>query len=559
MNIEKPKKWEDLLAFLAVILTLILINIQASEWFFRVDLTEDDRYTVSAASKHFLQELDDVVYVEVFLDGELEADYRRLQKSIRETLEEFKLYAGDKLEFKFTNPDESSNQQVRGQVYKQIMDRGIEPTTEEEEVNGEKRPRYLFPGAVVSYRNREKPVLLLKGANKSPDQEVFNRSVEGVEYELINAIRQLAIKNKKRIAFTQGHEELRKIDLANLMTGLEETYLVDFVQLASAKLEDYDALVIAQPKTKFSDQDKFLIDQYIMKGGNTMFLIDPIQMNIDSLPLGGTYAFGYDLQLDDLLFRYGIRVENTLIQDVQAGAIELNTGNFGDGARIRPVTWPYYVKFNKFSNHPIVRNLDVIYGKFISTIDTVKAKGIRKTPLVFSSKYTRVKKAPTLVDLNELRNELRVKENYNRKHLPVAYLLEGKFKSLFANQGAPIGIKVNTVVPSGESKILVFSDADIIRNEIDRNNQPMPIDYDLLYNQHLSNKDFFLNALAYMTDEDGIINARKKQITLRPLDTVQAKEDKLTWQVINLLLPVLAIVFFGMLYGFLRRRKYTKH
>ncbi|MGB0523843.1 MAG: gliding motility-associated ABC transporter substrate-binding protein GldG [Flammeovirgaceae bacterium] len=560
MKIAKVKKWEDLLGFSAVILLIILINIHAGNWFFRLDLTEEKRYTISDASKQCLTNLDDVVYIEVFLDGELNASFKRLQKSIRETLEEFRLYGGDRIQFKFTNPDDAASPAERNQIHKQLMERGLPATTLNETVNGEKKQKLIFPGAMISYRNRELPVLLLKGNKLSTPQQQINQSVEGVEFELANAIRQLSIKNKKKIAFTQGHDELSKKDLIDITTTLEETYLVDHIYLDEVNLTEYDALLIAHPKKAFSETEKFLLDQFIMQGGNALFLIDPIQMNLDSIPIGGTYAFGYDLQLEDLLFRYGIRLNNNLVQDQQAGLIEVYTGNFGDRPQVQRLPWPYYVFLNKFSEHPIVRNMDVIYGKFISTLDTVKAAGIRKTPLVFTSKYTKTKTAPTKVDINELKGEMRIRESYNQSHLPVSYLLEGKFTSLYANQAPPAALKGRTVISSGQSKVLVFADADFIRNEFDRKtNKPLPIDLDKSTQQTLSNKEFILNTLAYMTEKDGIINARNKQITLRLMDTIKAKEEKSFWQVMNLVLPILIVIAFAFLYNFMRKQKYTKY
>ena len=560
MKVLRPKKWEDLLLFSAIILFISLININANNWFFRLDLTEEKRYTVSEATKKSLQELEDVVYIEVFLDGDLNASFTRLQKAIRETLEEFKLYGADKVQFKFSNPDAIENPKERNQFYQSLVQRGLPATNLNETVNGEKKQKIIFPGAIVSYHNREVPVLLLKGNKLASPQEQINQSVEGVEYELVNAIRQLSIKNKKRVAFSNGHNELAKRDIIDFTTSLEEVYLVDHIFIDEAPINEYDALIIAQPKKAFSDTEKFKIDQYVMQGGNVLFLLDPIQMNIDSIPIGGTYAFAYNLQIEDLLFRYGLRVENTLVQDQQAGLILVNTGKRGNQNQYQQLPWPYYAYLNKFSDHPIVRNMDVVYGKFISTIDTVKADGITKTPLVFTSKYTRVKQAPTKVDLNELKGELRDPKSYNKSHLPVAYLLEGNFKSLYANQGAPPALKGTSVVSQGNGKVLVFADADIIRNEFNKKTgKPEPIDIDPARRQALSNKEFMMNALAYMTDKDGIINARKKEITLRLLDSITAKEEKTFWQFINLGLPVILVLAFGILFNYLRKRKYTQN
>jgi len=561
MKVSKPKKWEDLLSFLAILLTILLLNINANSWFFRIDLTEEKRYSLSEASKDFLEQLDDVVYIEIFLEGDgLDTKLKKLQKAIRETVEEFKLYGGGRLSFKFTNPNESPNLRLRSRIYQEIESRGLKGTDIKPVIDGKETPLKIFPGAIISYGNQETARLLLKGSSLVDDDEFINQAIEGIEYELMSAMRQLTLKDKKRIAFTQGHDELTKSDVADITASLAYTYLVDHIYLDEANLEEYATIIVAQPKKAFTDKEKFLLDQFIMKGGGAIFLLDPIQMNIDSIPLGGTYAFGYDLQLDDLLFRYGVRVENTLVQDMQAGILELYVGNYGNRPNIQRLRWPYYVNLYKFSEHPIVRNMDILTGKFVSTIDTVKANGVTKTPLVFTSNYTRVKQAPTKVDLNELRQELSVQANFNRQHVPVSYMLEGEFRSLYANQSAPPSLREREVIQSGKSKVLVFADADIIRNEYNRKTkQLIPIDEDKYTKQHLSNKDFLMNALAYMTEEGGIINARKKQISLRPLDPNALENDRAYWQNINFVLPISLILIFRFLYVYLRKRKYTQN
>jgi ABC-2 type transport system permease protein len=554
------RKWESLLAFSAIILVVLLVNLNASRWFFRLDLTEEERFTISEATKKTLASLEEPIFVEVFLGGDLNAQFTQFQKSIRETLEEFQIYADGKLQFEFTNPDEVVSESERSKFYQQLVQRGLPATNLNEQIDGKMVQKVIFPGAVVSLGNKEKPVLLLKGNKNFSPQEQVNQSAEGVEYELITTIRQLATKTKKRIAFIEGHDELTKAQTIDMSTTLEEFYWVERVKIGEQPLESFNAIIVAQPKSKFSDAEQFLLDQYIVGGGKAMLLLDQIQMNLDSIAVQGTYAFGYDLGLDEMLFKYGVRLENTLIQDQQAGRIMVNTGRFGDKPNIQPRPWPYYTYLNTFSEHPIVRNMDVIYGKFISTIDTnIRSVGVNKIPLVFTSKYSKVRKMPNMVSITELQKEMRVKESFNRQNVPVAYLLEGEFQSLYANRGAPVGFRNKEVKKSGQSKLIIFADGDIIRNDFDpKTRKPKPIDFDESLGQVLSNKEFILNSLAYLTDEDGIINARKKQITLRPLDVIRAKEERLYWQIINIAIPVLLVGLFGFGYNWWRKRRFTR-
>ncbi|MEH0153975.1 gliding motility-associated ABC transporter substrate-binding protein GldG [Limibacter armeniacum] len=554
----RQRKWEDILTFSAIVLAAILLNIYAGKFFFRWDLTEEKRYSIAPATEQMLSTLQDVVYIEVYLEGDLNAEFKRLQESVRETLEEFQVRSGGMVEFKFVDPNEAVNPQGRQRFYQQLAAKGI-PQTNLFDVTpeGEKIQKVIFPGALVTFRGKEKGILLLKGNKAMSPQEQINQSLEGVEYELASAVQQLSEDEKKRIAFIQGHQELTPQETIDLGTTLNESYLLDYTTLDNPQLDAYDALILAQPKTRFSDTDKFYLDQYIMKGGNAMMLMDRIQMNTDSIPMGGTYGFAYDLNIEDLIFRYGIRLNTDLLQDQQVGLLEVVTGNFGNQPNVRPLPWPYYIYLNNFSEHPVVRNMDVVYGKFISSLDTVKADGVKKTPLIFTSQYSRVRNMPGMVTLDEMQ-DVKNREQFNQPNIPVAYLLEGQFKSLYANRYVPKGARPQEVVKQSKpAKLIVVGDGDIIRNELDRQTgRVIPIDFDKYRQETLSNKEFILNALSYLTDEDGLINARNKRVTLRPLDQFKLREEKLFWQVLNIAGPVVLVLLFGVLRYYWRKRKY---
>lgn len=553
----KIKKWEDILQFVAVFLLIVLLNIYAGTYFFRLDLTEEKRYTIAEPTKDILRKLDDQVYVEVYLDGDLNAGFKRLQKAIRETLDEFTVYGGANVQYKFVNPDEASSEEDRNNFYKQLTGKGVQPTNLFDNQNGKKVEKIIFPSALISYKNKETPVLLLKGNVAASPMEQLNQSVENVEYELINAIKKITLSQKPSIAIIEGHDELRPIDIADLTTSLDEFYVVDRVNLQQNNLDGYAAVMIAQPKTRFSELEKYKLDQYIMNGGKALFFIDAIQMNLDSISKGGAYAFGYDLNINDMLFKYGIRINTDLIQDTEMGRIVVNIGKLGDQPNFRPFAWHYYVILNRFKRMPITKNLNGIYTRFLSTMDTIKTPNVKKTPLLLTNQYSRVRRMPNLVRLEEVRTDLDPKL-YNRSFLPVCYLLEGKFTSLYKNRFAPDSIENKQVKQeSTPTKIIVFSDGDIPRNEIDkRNGQPLPLGYDQLSQQTFSNKDFVMNALAYLIDENGLISSRNKEITLRPLDKFRVQDEKLSWQLINMVLPVAVIISFGIFRFWWRKRKY---
>jgi ABC-2 type transport system permease protein len=540
------KRSIDITEFILLTGIVILVNIIVSQYFFRIDLTEDKRYTISENSKQILKGLDDVVFVEVYLDGELPSDYKRLQRSIRETLDEFRVYTGNKLQYKFMDPNDDEDEERKSRVYQYLTQKGIQPMG----ISTNDGEKYIFPGAQIVYKEKEFPLMLLKGSRAGGEAEMVNQSIEGIEYELISVIRQLNLKNKKSIGFVEGHGEFKPESLIDLTKGLSQFYNVYSVDLQKIKqLDNYEALVIARPQEKYTEEEKFVIDQYIMNGGKVLFLIDALRIHMDSIGQNGTLAIPYEHNLDDMLFKYGLRLNPDLIQDLQSVQIPLYVGTVGDRPQIKKMPWRYYPLLNNFGKHTTVKNVDIIYSKFAGTIDTVKAPGIKKTPLVFTSKYTQVYSAPVRVDFNEARRKVDPMD-FDKGSFPVAFLLEGKFSSLYKNRPLPLS-DVAFKEEGNNCKVFVCSDADIIRNEITRKGQqlqevPLP----------QGNKDFISNMIDYMLDDQGLINVRAKEITLRPLDKIKIKEEKTFWQIINLVLPVFLIVVFGIIRYYLRKKKY---
>jgi ABC-2 type transport system permease protein len=556
----RDRKWHEIVRFLILAGIILLLNVLASQFFFRWDLTEDKRYSISPASKKLLNNLDDVVYVEVYLEGDFPAGFKRLQGAIKEKLDEFRIYSGQNIQYKFTNPSASTDQKTRNEFYMQLAKKGLQPTNLYD-MEGDKRvEKIIFPGAIVSFRGKEIPVLLLKGNQAASPEQRLNQSVEGVEYELASAIRKLTVKERKKIAFLEGHGELNVLEVSDLMNALSEYYEVSRVDLTQRNtLEGFDAIVMAHPTQHFGEPDKFKIDQFLVKGGKAFFAVDPMNISLDSIGEKGVYAFPYNTNLDDLFFRFGFRLNADLVQDLNSGYIPMVVGIMGDKPQTQMTNWKYFPLLNNFSKNPITKNLDAVYTKFISTIDTVKAPGIQKTPLMFTSRYSRVLPAPVRVNFNEARLEMNPRL-FMKGNLPVAYLLEGSFRSLYKNRLAPDKQQQVGFVETGKpGKIVVISDGDVIRNEVNKKmNQPYPLGYDRFSRVQFGNKELAMNALDYMLDESGLIAVRTKEIALRPLDRLQLKEQRTRWQLINIVLPLVVLVLYGLLRFYLRKRKYEK-
>src|SRR5688572_18252393 len=556
----RNRKAQELTRFFILAGIIVLINLLASQFFFRWDLTEDKRYSLSPASKKLLTNLEDVVYVEVYLEGEFPAGFKRLQSTIKEKLDEFRIYGGNNVQYKFIDPSANPDKKSRNEFYLQLAKKGLQPTNLNAMEGDKKVEKIIFPGAIVSYRGKEIPVLLLKGNQAASPEQRLNQSVEGVEYELASAMRKLTASNKKKIAYVEGHGELNVLEVSDLMSSLDEYYDVDRVNLSEKlTLDGYDAIVMAKPTQRFNEPDKFKIDQFIVKGGNALFVIDPMRISLDSIGEKGTFSFPYPTNLEDLFFRFGFRLNGDLIQDLNSGYIPMVVGFVGNSPKTEMMNWKYFPLINNYSKHPVTKNLDAIYLKFTSTIDTVKAAGIRKTPLFFTSRYSRILPAPVRVNFNEARLEVNPRL-FSKGALPMAYLLEGKFNSLYKNRLDPAKQQQVGFVESGKpGKIIVVSDGDLVKNDINKQtNQAYELGYDRFAGIKFGNKEFALNAMDYMLDESGLIAVRTKEVVLRPLDKIKLKEERTRWQIINIVLPLILLGLYGIIRYYLRKKKYEK-
>jgi ABC-2 type transport system permease protein len=554
----KTKKSGDFLLLANGVVLVVLINLLCSKFFFRLDLTEEKRYSIKAPTKNILQTLDDQVFVEVYLEGDLNAGFRRFQKAIRETLEEFRIYSGNKVKYTFIDPAGAAGQKARSEFMAELAEKGIQPTNVIEKENGQRIEKLIFPGVTIAYGGAETSVMLLKGNKARSPEEEINQSIEGIEFELANAIFKLATVDRKKIGLVQGHGELDSLQRASFTASLNEVYDAANVWLTSANLNQYHALVVAKPVSRFSEGDRYALDQYIMQGGKVLFLIDKLEASMDSASQESYFAFPYNLDLDDQLFRYGVRLNLNLVQDRNAGLYPVVTGQTGGKPRIQLMDWPFFPLINRYADHPVTRNLDAVVTRFVSTIDTVKAPGIKKTPLMFTSQYSRAISAPVNVSIQELRKNVKA-ENFSESFLPVGYLLEGKFTSPYKNRFLPEGSDQSKFKgESVDTKIVVIADGDLARNDINpRTQQPMPLGYDPFTKYTFANQDLLMNILAFLTEENGLIRARNKEVKIRPLDKEKIAAGKLKWQVLNLLVPVALLILYGVLRAWLRKKRYA--
>lgn len=563
---KKNLKKQNIIHLTLALIIVLLINYISSNAYFRLDLTADKRYTLNKSSREILDSLNDIVYIEIYLDGEMPVGFQRMQKSVRELMDEFRVIANDNIQFSFINPSESADQKKRNALFQDLYDRGLNPTNvKDRDTEGGMAEKMLFPGAIIAYQGKETPVNLLKNNPGLSANENLNNSIESLEYEFIDAIRKITVKQRKRIAFIEGQGELDEFQTGDITKTLSEYYDIDRVTIKDfiTILEPYDAIIIAGPTEEYTEKSKFIIDQYLMNGGRILWLIDAVKADMDSLSTGSaTFAFYNDPNLGDQLFKYGVRVNPDIIQDIQCAVIPVNTAITGSQPRFAPAPWVYFPLLNPPSNNPITKNLNMIKAEFPSVIDTVgNNPDIRKKVILTSSQNCRVLNVPQLVSLEQVREQIDP-YTFNQSYKPVALLLEGKFESVFTNRlineytgNQPFEFK-NKSLPT---QMIVISDADIIRNDVRQRADGVflsPLGYDRYTKQTFGNKEFVMNTVHYLVEKNGILDIRSRDFKLRLLDKSKLITQKTKWQLINTVLPVVSILLFGFILLYIRKRKY---
>ncbi|OOG69558.1 gliding motility-associated ABC transporter substrate-binding protein GldG [Algoriphagus sp. A40] len=546
-----------------ILLGGILILILLGQFLrFRIDLTEEKRFSLHPATKELLENLDRPLHVDILLTGEnLPGGMRRLQKSMEETVRTFNAYSSENISVSYFDPLTVTDSLQEDFIYT-LADYGINPTNLFVNQNSGQQAQLIFPGILVSDAEYETGALILKGERgMSPDQ-ILNTSIENLEFELSNAIRKLVDPEKGAIAMIIGHGELSEDDGFGMVEALDGQYEVFKVPLDQAKsvqdLSSFGTIFILGPKQTYTERELYLLDQYVMLGGNLVVAAEGVEVNIAEAGGEGTFSFPLENELDRLLFRYGIRINKDLIQDLNFSYIPVMGGNFGNQEQMVPLPWPFYFNAGRVQTHPITKALDQLNFRFASSLDTVKADGVKKTPLIFGSDNAKIIPAPSRVAFSDIEQEPNVAE-FSLKNLPLAYLLEGEFTSLFKNRFVPEGFEKSEFKESGKGKVVVFGDGSVFQSQMSlQGNQPMALGEDPFAQTTYANKQLLQNLVQYLSDPEGIIAARTRTLQIRPLNKVKIVEQKAFWQGVNVVLPVVILSILGGVILFLRKLRYSQ-
>jgi gliding-associated putative ABC transporter substrate-binding component GldG len=554
MNNQTKK---NILAFLLLFAVIIVINIVGNFYFKRFDLTQDKRYTLSESTIKLIENIEEPVFIDVFLEGNFPPEFKRLQNETKQILEEFRSHNSN-LIFQFTNPLEDESQAQ--QYVEELIKLGFMPTNINSNKKGKKEVIQIFPWAIANQNEKSVRVpLLVNNFGNSPSENI-NSSVQLLEFAFADAITKITTEKKKRIAVLKGNGEMADKYQADYLLNLKEYYqlgefnfdsLQDNPQKILENLNRFDAALIVKPTEAFSDNEKYILDQFVMNGGKSMWLMDKVVADIDSLQNENNAALAYprELNLDDLFFKYGVRINYQLVQDLLSTPITAQSAQ-GDV----PIDWLYSPIIKSDNNHTINKNINLIKLEFANTLDTLK-NGIKKTVLLKSSPQSKAVGAPLEVNLYEFMEGLD-EQSYNKGNQNIGVLLEGKFTSGFKNRVKPFPSK-NNLESGKENKMIVIADGDIVNyNYV--NKKPLNGGIDQWTQQVYGNKEFLLNAMNYLLDDSGLINIRNKEVKLAFLDKEKVEKDYTYIQLLTVGLPILLLLLFATLFAYLRKRKYAR-
>lgn len=551
-----------------LVLVLVLLNGIVSRTTLRIDLTSEKRYTLSDATRLMLNQLSEPVEITVFLDGDLPAGFRQLSNRTREMLDEFSMISNNKISYRFESPGKDLPDSLRYSLIDSLRQLGINATNAKARTKEGEEQQLVYPGALVSYQDKVLGIDFLQGQNMSGGLETLHKAETLMEYKLASSIRKITQVETPRVGYIAGNGQPLDNSIYDLMQQtLKPNYSVNILPIDQFPVvpEEFHVLIIVKPNIRFTDQQKLKLDQFVMRGGKIIWALDNLYASMDSLQRseGSFIAFDMGLNLEDQLFRYGVRINQDLVQDIQCDKIPSVIGSVGGKPQIQLLPWPYFPLLNSPSGHPISSNLDYVVTQFPQSIDTVQAVGIRKTILLASSTNSRVLKTPAKVEWQSVQNEDDLKL-FNRSSIPIAILLEGKFKSLFANRistaeadtlrlfGQPF-IAEN----ESENKMVVISDGDIFLNGGTQADGPLPMGMNVYSKMQYANRDFLLNTLEYMLDSSGIMETRAKNFTLRLLDPSAIEKNKVLWQILAFIFPISIITSLGAIFQLWRKRKYA--
>lgn len=550
-----------------LLICFLVIACISSFYFIRIDLTSDHRFSVSNQTKKLMKGLDAPLTVTIYLDGDLNPGFQRLKKSTQELMDELVIYSDQSIIIEYVNPSNFETQEQRENKYIELQKKGLTPTAVyERDKEGKSIQKILFPCMEIGYKGRTIPISLLKNVRGNSGEENLNISIENLEFEITDGIRRLANSNISKIAFIEGHGELNDAQTYDISKSLSRYFQIDrgIIAKDASILNNYKAIIIAKPTLAFSETDKYIIDQYIMNGGRVLWIVDAVKIANENLSATGlSPAMEMDLNLNDILFRYGVRINPVLLQDVQCSSIPINIAPKNVKPQFEPSPWYYSPLLLTSSAHPVSRNITEVKADFSSAIELVgDNKQVKTELLLASSDNTHVIGTPTTIDLSQM-PKANDKAYFNLGYVPVAVALEGLFNSNFANRMQPNGLtNLNPFrQKSVNTRQIVIADGDIIRNETNGNASDstiIPLGFDRYMNQQFGNKDFILNAVLYLADNEGWMELRNRTLKLRLLNKQISNNERLFWQVVNIACPLILLLIFGISYQIIRKRKYTK-
>jgi len=538
---------------IVLIIAIIIVNLVASKIYSRIDLTKDERYTLSETTETILSKLVENAIIKVYLEGDFPAEFKRLQTETKQHLEELKAI-NKNVKFRFVEPLE---------LAEDLIKQGLQPSRLSVQEGGKLSEAVIFPWATIEYKDKIENISLLANQTSGTQEEQLQNSIENLEYTFSDAIHKISKENKHKIAVLRGNGELENIYLASFLMQLGQYYKLAQFTLDSVinnptttlkKLTEYDLAIIAKPSEKFTEEEKFTLDQFIMNGGKSLWLIDNVTAELDSLmETGQTLTFNRDLNITDLLFNYGVRINYDLIRDINSSTIRLASGNVGNQTQYQDFLWPYHPVITSKNDHPITKNIDPVNLRFGNTIDTLK-NNISKTILLESSNFSKPIGTPNIIALEDI-SKKPLPEDYNDGNQIMGVLLEGEFLSAYKNRVKPFISEIYKD-KSEDNKMIIISDGDIIANQVHQE-QPLELGLDKWTNIHYGNATFLMNTINYMLDDSGLLKIRSKNIQLKFLDKQKAFAKRSYYQFLNVLFPLIILAVFGFTYHFLRKKKYS--
>lgn len=576
LNKQTTRKAAGLMELGIGIASVLLVLFIGSFTRVRADLTSEKRYTLTEATRQLVDSLDDVVFVKVYLDGELPADLRQLRNSLRDLLDEMRVRNPAMLQYEFSDPSASLDEQSMNQAYQQLQESGLQYTSIRTRGKGSQSEVIVWPGAILSYQGKTLPLQLLRSQMRATDAEMVNRSINNLEYEMASAIRQITAPSRARVAFIEGQGELDRLLVQDLFEALSDQYDVGRVTIngqidalsdrpegVTYRINKYDAAIVAKPQSAFSEKDRVILDQFIMNGGKVLWAVDAMDPQLDSLRINQfSIATPLELGLDKMLFAYGVRINKDLLLDKQCAPIQIYTRPYGEQPKLETLPFPFEPLVVPTSEHPIVSNIDPVHLKMVSSIDTIGLDSAYSTILLTTSRYTRVLRNPVRISLAVVDMDLGLEQN-NTPHRPVAVLTQGKFRSAFAGLlSMPDSVlrEIGYREWSRPTAQIVISDGDALANAVNKDKTMYyPLGYDRTVGAKIfGNREFFINAMNYLLDDKSLISIRSRSIRLHQLDPHRVETERSQIQVSNVVLPILLGLLGGAFFHVLRRRRYAR-